>query len=145
MTDALRAVFAPQIGAMLTGLRTAELLFDGAWSDWPDLPARLAFGSAVVSLAWSRFDRLHVGEGETLPFDIGESVVRWKARPDLPGLIGERLNAVSIAQGDLNGVPIWTRVLLRFGPTTLEVYNALDETGLRTIQGGPKGHILPVL
>ena len=140
----IRHQFAPILGQRLEQYETAELLCEGAWHPYDDLPLRLYFSSSpMVSICWSKFDALSFADQ---PFGLqAVSDVRWvkNGRSDLDQVLGLSLSGVALGRGEMSvegrDIEIWTRLALDLGPKWLEVFNALDENGYAVHDRLPEG------
>lgn len=149
----IRAHFAPAIGEKILRYETAELLLhDGTWGSWPDLPIRLYVGSdRIVAVSWSRFDDLWLADGLSLPFSIGESVVRWVVNglEEINAAVGASIQSVMLGRGEMTigrkEVEIWTRLVIELDRGWLEVFNALDENGYAFHTERPDGIFVPCI
>lgn len=149
----IRAHFAPVIGERILHYETAErLLHDGTWGSWPDLPIRLCVGSdRIVTVSWSRFDGLWLADGPSLPFLIGDAVVRWviNGLEEINAAVGASIKSVMLGRGEMSiggqEVEIWTRLVIELDRGWLEVFNALDENGYAFRTERPVGIFVPCI
>lgn len=148
----IRAHFAPVIGEKILRYETAELLHDGTWGSWPDLPIRLHVGTdRIVAVSWSRFDDLWLADGPSLPFSIGESVVRWVVNglEEINAVVGASIQSVMLGRGEMTiggrEIEIWTRLVIELDRGWLEVFNALDENGYAFHTERPDGIFVPCI
>lgn len=132
----IREFMSDLVGKSLTKYETAEILHeDGTWSPWPDLPIRLYADSAVpVSVVWSGFDKLWIERGDTLPFSIEGSTVRWveNAIPKVNDILGKEILSVLLGKDSMlfgSYVEIWVRLTLKLENGWFEIFNNLDENG----------------
>jgi hypothetical protein len=139
----IRRQFAPLIGQRIEQYETAELLFEGVWRAYDDLPLRLYFSSAAMaSISWSRFDDLSFSDQ---PFSTEGLDVRWvrNGRSELNHVLGLSLRGAALGRGEMSmggmDSDIWTRLILDLGPKWLEIYNALDENGYAVHDRCPEG------
>jgi len=148
--DAIRAHFAPLLGAPIACYRTAELFHeDGTWSSWPDLPIRLyANESLLVSISWSCFDDLWLTNDETVPAWAEEPTTRWVENgiAAINGCLGRPIRSVLLGRGEMKienrEIEIWTRLVIDLDDCLLEVFNALDENGYQLHDGMPSGEFV---
>jgi hypothetical protein len=147
----IRRVFAPLIGATLSGYSTAELLHeDGRWGAWPGLPIRLEWGPLrLTAVSWSRFNDLWIATDASLPIAVDGSTVRWvrNACGSVDRVVGGELLSVALGRGEMSigsrDVEVWTRLLLQTDRGWLEIFNALDENGYDHHADHPRGLIEP--
>lgn len=139
-----RARFGGLIGQRITGYELAELWSepDQAWSPWRDLPVILTFESGdSLSIWWSNFDELGLAGGRVLPFSLSGCTVRWvsEGSAELDQAVGLAIESVALANDEMSmerTVEIWIHLCLRLSSGgTLNIYNALDETGVEYIRG----------
>ena len=146
----IRAHFEPLIGCRISRFETAQLLlFDGTWTDWPDLPIRLhATGERLVAISWSKFEDLWLANDESLPFRVDDATVRWIVNgiEALTPCLGHEIRSVLLGRGamtwDGSDVEIWTRLVIAAGPHWIELYNALDENGYTLHDDPPSGEFV---
>lgn len=150
--ELIRASLSGVLGARLVSYETAELLLDGKWEPWRDLPIRLHTDvPSIVSIAWSRFDHLWIATDASLPFDTGDSHVRWviNAEEDLNPVIGRAIRQVLLGRGQMaiegEEIEIWTRLLIELDSGWFEIFNALDENGFNLHDDRPQGDFIVCL
>jgi len=150
--NAIRTSFSAVTGAKLAFYETAELLVDGTWSSWPDLPIRLfTDNQQLLSIAWSRFEDLWIATDLSLPFSVEGSTVRWvrNSIAKLDPVIGKPIGSVMIGRGQMSlgdrEIEIWTRLLIEVGNSWMEIFNALDENGYDFHLQPPEGTFLPCI
>ncbi len=144
--EALRRHFAPLIGNELSAFETAQIKLDGEWDQWFDLPIRLYFGeNALVSVAWSHFDKLFISGDKSQNFPTDGSEVRWvfNSVDEVRDAISGTLKSVSLGLGDVSinnqQIEIWTRLLLEQDKGWLEIFNGLDENAFLFHRTKPAG------
>ena len=76
--ELIRSVFEPLCGRAIEGYQSAEILVDGEWDLWADLPLRIGFaGDAMASVAWSKTDDLWLSGDESTHFQPNPETTRW--------------------------------------------------------------------
>lgn len=146
----IRSKFAPLVGAVIVQFQTAELLhLDGTWTPWPDLPLRIVTANnGWIAISWSQFDDLWLRTDLSLPFDTGDSEVRWveNAIEDINRAINGTIRAVRLGRGQMSiegtEIEIWTRLLIETDKGWIEVFNALDENGYDFHPAMPNGEFV---
>jgi len=135
----IRNQFESMLGKPITGYELAELWCEEEkeWSEWMDIPLFLSSGEEVISISWQKFNELAIEKGRTLPFSLSGSTVRWLSEgvSNVEPAIGKIISSISIGRGEMSvedrEIEIWTRLLIGFdGGEVLEVFNALDESGI---------------
>lgn len=147
--EALCRYFTPCLGRELSAFETAQTKLDDEWGDWFGLPIRLYFGNyALVSIAWSHFDKLFVSGDKTLNCSTDGLEIRWLRNsvcPIKPAISGQ-LKSVKLGRGEMSigdrNVDIWTRVLLEQDHGWLEIFNGLDENGFYFYRNLPAGEFV---
>lgn len=142
--EAIKEVFGEFMGATLVGYSTAEIFFE-QWEPWNDLPIRLAFDNGqIIAVVWSRFDDLWLSNDLSLPFDIGDSKVRWveNAFEEVNRLIGGAILSVSLGQSCLEledrKISLDTRLIIETDQGVMDIFNALDENGYAYLPARPQ-------
>ena len=147
--ELIRSVFEPLCGRAIEGYQSAEILVDGEWDLWADLPLRIGFaGDAMASVAWSKTDDLWLSGDESTHFQPNPETTRWidGLQSELVSMIGRAVDGVSLGRGEMTvegqDVEIWTRLIISLGDRWLEVFNALDENGYALHDSKPAGEFV---
>lgn len=124
--------FANLTGSTIRGYEYAQMWCDEdeMWDNWMDMPLFLILDSEVISISWTKFDDLAVEIGRSLPFSLCGYTVRWLSEgiQELDSSLGKKIVSATLAEGKTG---LWTRLLLELDSgQVLEIYNALDETGI---------------
>ncbi|PSN76029.1 hypothetical protein C8B47_29475 [filamentous cyanobacterium CCP4] len=159
----IRTRFANLVGKKILSYEVAQLWCDDdqQWSDWMDLPLFLTMGEGqsppveerqTLSISWQKFDDLAIEAGRVLPFSLGGSTVRWRweGLDPLESALGETIASVGLGRGQMSvgssEIEIWTRLLIGLdNGTTLDLFNAFDETGINLTVLGPMDEVIVVV
>ena len=148
--SAIQKHFALLLGSRINRYYTAELFLDGGtWVSWPDLPIRIYTDTNLqVSVSWSQFDDLWLGNDNSLPFDVEDATTRWVENdiPNINDCLGRTIQGVMLGRGQMSlegrEIEIWTRLVIDLGDRWLEVFNALDENGYGFYKTMPTGEFV---